>query len=157
MRTFRWRALSFGVAVMAAAACQPMPDSTPVEAADETRPARTFRDDVAFLERHMEIVTLGTADAGPRVAVAPRWQGRVMTSAADGESGIGYGWVNEALIETEVLQPHINAIGGEDRFWLGPEGGQFSIFFAGSDPVRSRSLADSTRHRHRALHGDDAR
>jgi hypothetical protein len=26
--------------------------------------------------------------------------------------------------------PHINVYGGEERFWLGPEGGQFSIFFA---------------------------
>ena len=24
----------------------------------------------------------------------------------------------------------MNAFGGEDRFWMGPEGGQFSIFFA---------------------------
>src|SRR6185436_14035285 len=27
-----------------------------------------------------------------------------------------------------------NAFGGEDRFWLGPEGGQFSLFFAKGDP-----------------------
>ena len=25
--------------------------------------------------------------------------------------------------------PHINVFGGEERFWIGPEGGQFSIFF----------------------------
>ena len=30
--------------------------------------------------------------------------------------------------------PHINVFGGEDRFWLGPEGGQFSIFFKKGDP-----------------------
>jgi hypothetical protein len=34
------------------------------------------------------------------------------------------------LIASGKLQPHINAFGGEDRFWMGPEGGQFSIFFA---------------------------
>jgi hypothetical protein len=28
----------------------------------------------------------------------------------------------------------MNAFGGEDRFWLGPEGGQFSIFFAKGAP-----------------------
>src|SRR5207249_86186 len=27
-------------------------------------------------------------------------------------------------------KPHINPFGGEDRFWIGPEGGQFSVFFA---------------------------
>src|ERR1019366_4062163 len=32
-------------------------------------------------------------------------------------------------IASGKLQPHMNAFGGEDRFWMGPEGGQFSIFF----------------------------
>ena len=32
------------------------------------------------------------------------------------------------------INPHINAYGGEDRFWMGPEGGQFSIFFKPGDP-----------------------
>ena len=82
----------------------------------------------------MEVVVLGEPDAAGRVVVSPRWQGRVMTSTADAASGVGYGWINESLIESGTLQPHINAIGGEDRFWLGPEGGQFSIFFARGDP-----------------------
>jgi hypothetical protein len=30
--------------------------------------------------------------------------------------------------------PHINVFGGEDRVWLGPEGGQFSVFFATGAP-----------------------
>jgi hypothetical protein len=34
------------------------------------------------------------------------------------------------LIASRQIQPHMNAFGGEDRFWMGPEGGQFSIFFA---------------------------
>ena len=34
------------------------------------------------------------------------------------------------IIASGKTQPHINVYGGEDRFWLGPEGGQFSIFFA---------------------------
>jgi hypothetical protein len=29
---------------------------------------------------------------------------------------------------------HINALGGEDRFWLGPEGGQYALFFKKGDP-----------------------
>ena len=77
---------------------------------------------------------LGDTPGGPRVAVAPAWQGRVMTSTADGAMGVGYGWLNEALIASGDVQPHINALGGEDRFWLGPEGGQFAIFFTAGDP-----------------------
>jgi hypothetical protein len=44
--------------------------------------------------------------------------------------GPSFGWINRELISSGTNQPHINAYGGEDRFWLGPEGGQFSIFFA---------------------------
>ena len=65
-----------------------------------------------------------------KVAVSPAWQGRVMTSTAGGDAGLSFGWINRELIESRKLQPHMNAFGGEDRFWMGPEGGQFSIFFA---------------------------
>ena len=98
-----------------------------------TPSGRTFQDDVAFLAEHTDLVVLGGAD-GPRVAVAPSWQGRVMTSTADGVSGAGYGWINDALVASGEIQPHINALGGEDRFWLGPEGGQYAIFFQAGDP-----------------------
>jgi hypothetical protein len=42
--------------------------------------------------------------------------------------------VNRELIASRKVEPHINVFGGEDRFWLGPEGGQFSIFFAPGVP-----------------------
>jgi hypothetical protein len=61
-------------------------------------------------------------------------QGRVMTSSVDGDDGMSFGWMNRELIQSGELQKHINAFGGEDRFWLGPEGGQFSIFFAPDAP-----------------------
>ena len=64
------------------------------------------------------------------MAVTAAWQGRVMTSTAGGDAGLSFGWINRELIASGKLQPHINVFGGEDRFWMGPEGGQFSIFFA---------------------------
>ena len=72
---------------------------------------------------------LGTENGGPRVAVVPAYQGRVMTSTAGGAAQPSYGWINYAHIESGQTTPHINVYGGEERFWLGPEGGQFSIFF----------------------------
>ena len=96
--------------------------------------AATFGDDVAFLKKHTEIVLLTSEDGHAKVAIAPAWQGRVMTSSANGESGCSFGWINRELIGSGKTQPHINARGGEDRFWLGPEGGQFSIFFAKDAP-----------------------
>ncbi|MEI6107317.1 MAG: DUF6786 family protein [Opitutae bacterium] len=92
--------------------------------------AGTFGDDVAFLQRYTDLVVLREPGEGAQVALAPAWQGRVMTSTAGGAAGASFGWINRELIAAGKLQPHINVFGGEDRFWLGPEGGQFSIFFA---------------------------
>lgn len=94
---------------------------------------RSFDGDVAFLRRHAPVVVLGAPGGGARLALVPRWQGRVMTSTAGGPAGASYGWSNDALIEDGRPQPHINALGGEDRLWLGPEGGQFSVFFKKGD------------------------
>ncbi|HWI59096.1 MAG TPA: DUF6786 family protein, partial [Bacillota bacterium] len=92
--------------------------------------AATFGDDAAFLKKHTEVIVLSDAKGLAKVALAPAWQGRVMTSTAKGDAGASFGWINRELIASGKLQPHINVFGGEDRFWLGPEGGQFSIFFA---------------------------
>jgi len=103
-------------------------------AVSPTAVAGTFRDDVAFLRTHTEIIVLSALQETAQVVLAPAWQGRVMTSTAQGDSGRGFGWINRELIASNKLQPHINVFGGEDRLWLGPEGGQFSIFFAKGAP-----------------------
>ena len=92
--------------------------------------AASFGDDTAFLKGHTELIVLSDKKGLAKVAVAPAWQGRVMTSTAGGEAGPSFGWINRELIASGKLLPHMNAFGGEDRFWMGPEGGQFSIFFA---------------------------
>ena len=93
-----------------------------------------FKDDLAFLKSHTKVVVLTGADGLAQVAVNPDLQGRVMTSTAAGPDGLSFGWINRELLASGVNNPHINAFGGEDRFWLGPEGGQFSIFFKKGDP-----------------------
>jgi len=94
----------------------------------------TFGDDLTFLKEFTKAFVLSDESGQKQVAVVPEYQGRVMTSTADGEGGISFGWVNRDLIASGEKQPHINVYGGEDRFWLGPEGGQFSIFFKKGDP-----------------------
>src|SRR5437773_989371 len=91
-----------------------------------------FGDDVEFLKSHTRVLLLGRGDA--QVAVCPAYQGRVMTSTASGPSGLSLGWIHREHIGAGQLVPHINVFGGEDRFWIGPEGGQFSIFFKKGDP-----------------------
>ncbi len=81
-----------------------------------------------FLKKHTTIIELRNANSA--IALAPSWQARVMTSTAEGDSGYSFGWINRNLIGTGKLVPHINPFGGEERLWLGPEGGQFSIFFS---------------------------
>jgi len=80
-----------------------------------------------FLKKHTGTIELKSGRSA--ITIVPQWQGRVMTSSADGESGYSFGWINHALISAGKIQPHINAFGGEERLWLGPEGGQYSIFF----------------------------
>lgn len=100
----------------------------------ETQAAAAFGDDLDFLRQHTDVVVLSDATGQAQAVVAPAWQGRVMTSTAAGGQGASFGWVNRELIASGKFQPHINVFGGEDRFWLGPEGGQFSIFFAQGVP-----------------------
>jgi hypothetical protein len=87
----------------------------------------TFGLDVAFLETHADVLLLRQGSAA--IVVVPQWQGRVMTSTADGDTGASNGWINYELIRTKRQEKHIHAFGGEERMWFGPEGGQFSPFF----------------------------
>ena len=95
-----------------------------------TTRAANFGDDAAFLKSHTDLIVLGDAAGKAKIAVAPAWQGRVMTSTAGSDAGQSFGWINRELIASGKIMPHMNAFGGEDRFWMGPEGGQFSIYFA---------------------------
>ncbi len=61
------------------------------------------------------------------VIVSPKYQAKVFTSTASGEKGLSFGWINYKAFGKE--DAHMNAYGGENRLWLGPEGGKFSLFF----------------------------
>ena len=97
--------------------------------------ASTYQEDVAFLKKHTEIIELASGSA--RIAIAPAWQGRVMTSTATGPDGVGFGWINPEVVaagikpeaDREGLARHIHVFGGEERLWFGPEGGPFALFF----------------------------
>ena len=95
---------------------------------------KTFGDETTFLKQHTSAVILTESNGKAKIAVSPKLQGRVLTSTAAGDTGLSFGWINRALISSGKTDLHINAYGGEDRFWLGPEGGQFSIFFKKDAP-----------------------
>jgi Family of unknown function (DUF6786) len=96
--------------------------------------AAGFDADIAFLRQHTQIVVLADPSGSAQVAVAPAYQGRVMTSTTGGGDAPSFGWIGRAAIASGKRQPHMNVFGGEDRFWLGPEGGQFALYFKPGDP-----------------------
>lgn len=90
----------------------------------------TFGFDLDFLKKyHKDLVVLGNDTAGAQIIILPAYQGRIMTSTAEGNAGASFGWLNHDLIASGKYAEHFSAFGGEERFWLGPEGGQFSIYF----------------------------
>jgi hypothetical protein len=96
----------------------------------------TFIQDILFLEKHTPVQVITDRESGAKVALAPAWQGRVMTSTT-GKKNASYGWINYKAVEAGIrpegertgLARHIHVFGGEERLWLGPEGGQFALFF----------------------------
>lgn len=88
----------------------------------------SFGYDVKFLEEYTDVVVLGSVDSNGKILVTPTMQGRVMTSSVSGDAGKSLGWVNHELIESGKILEQFTPYGGEDRFWVAPEGGQYSVF-----------------------------
>ena len=88
-----------------------------------------FDSDVAFLKKYSPVIELTDTKGKSKIAVMPGLQARVMTSTAGPPENLSYGWINRNLFASGDTSAHMNAFGGEERFWMGPEGGQFSIFF----------------------------
>ncbi|MEM1070851.1 MAG: DUF6786 family protein, partial [Planctomycetota bacterium] len=131
-RTFVARALQIGLATCLFTAFMGV-----AQGQDKSMSAKKFGDDLRLLTKHTDAIVLRQGDAA--IVVIPQYQGRVMTSTARGDEGLSSGWINDGLVKQGVvsdeqakgtLDEHMYAFGGEERFWMGPEGGQYSIFFA---------------------------
>jgi len=126
---------SLAVAVLLLGACAdavppPVPPVPP--ALPGARPDRAIDDDLSFLRAHGPVDVL-TSPGGGVVVVSAAWQGRVMTSAVE-PHGASLGFVHRAFIEAGKIGTPFDNYGGEDRFWLGPEGGQHGLYFAPGAP-----------------------
>lgn len=89
----------------------------------------SFAYDANFLKTHDDSLVVLSNDGGKaQVIVSPKYQAKVFTSTAEGDAGQSFGWVNYKAF-SGTPDAHMNAYGGENRFWLGPEGGKFSLFF----------------------------
>lgn len=102
--------------------------------ADTTAAKGTYNYDAAFLKKHTQhVVELQDKEGNSKVLLSADYQGRVMTSTAGGDIGNSFGWMNYELISSGEKKKQFNPVGGEERFWMGPEGGQYSIYFIKGD------------------------
>lgn len=124
---------AIGICLVAASMLNSCSNNQSSQTTDSTvtdTPIGTFGHDLTFLKTHQDVLLLKAPDNDlAQVAVIGAYQGRVMTSTANGTPGNSYGWINYKLIASNKFEPHMNAYGGEDRIWLSPEGGQFSVYF----------------------------
>lgn len=86
-------------------------------------------DSAFFSKNNIKTIELKDDEGKARIMIIPDYQGRVMTSTANGTNGKSFGWINYKLIESGVINSQFNPFGGEERLWFGPEGGPFSIYF----------------------------
>jgi len=107
-----------------------VPSVPPAELAMTRGPL--YAEDLNFLLQYGPVIQLESAEQGV-VAVSAKYQGRVMTSAVS-QSGTSLGYLNRKFIPASNTGTPFDNYGGEDRFWLGPEGGQFGLYFAKGKP-----------------------
>jgi hypothetical protein len=94
---------------------------------------RSFGYDLQFLHQYDSVILLTGQDSSVQVIVSARYQGKVFTSTAEGMQGKSFGWIHYSAFDA-AIDPHMNAYGGENRLWLGPEGGHYSLFFPPGSP-----------------------
>jgi hypothetical protein len=108
--------------------------AAPAAAAPAPSPAaRKFDEDVAFLTQHGAALKVLESKTGGRIAISGKYQARVMTSAVEPQ-GASLGFVNRSFVEAGKSGTAFDNYGGEDRFWLGPEGGQYALYFPAGKP-----------------------
>jgi hypothetical protein len=88
----------------------------------------SFGYDLQFLQARDSVIVLKNRSGEGLVVVSAKYQGKVFTSTASGSEGTSFGWLNYKAFDAPK-DPHMNAYGGENRLWLGPEGGKYSIYF----------------------------
>jgi len=88
--------------------------------------ATRFSEDVALVGDGVVL----SGETG-KVLVSPRLQGTVLVSTVDGES---LGWINR-----EAIASGKGGVGGADRFWFGPDGSQYTVFFEPGAPLEEKN------------------
>jgi len=112
-----------------AGACnnQPAQEQTKASTPEKYDPG-TFEYDINFLRGHDSVIVLQSDQGKAKVVISAKYQAKVFTSTADGDKGQSFGWIHYKAFSGPE-DPHMNGYGGENRIWLGPEGGKYSLYF----------------------------
>ena len=90
----------------------------------------TFGYDLNYLmQKDGELIVLSGDEGRSQLIVSAKYQAKAFTSTADGLDGVSMGFVNYKFFDAGQVDEHMNGFGGENRFWLGPEGGKYSVYF----------------------------
>ncbi|WP_298537518.1 DUF6786 family protein [uncultured Algibacter sp.] len=93
-----------------------------------------YETDFELFASKTRIIELVSSDGKGRIAIAPEIQGKIIGSSYHGLKGKNNGWINKFAFNNGSI--NFEAIGGEDRIWLGPLGGQHSFYFQQLKPLR---------------------
>ena len=109
--------------------------ASPATGPEPAEPTATaFARDLAFLREHdPDLVVLRSG--GAALAASARYQGKVFTSTTG--RGESQGFIAYDAFAVDPPADHINSYGGEQRLWVGPEGGPLSVFFPPGVPFES--------------------
>lgn len=122
-----WSLSLLGVVLIGACNNQPAQEQTEKAAAEKYDPG-TFGYDLDFLRGHDSVIILQSDQGKAQIIVSAKYQAKVFTSTADGSKGQSFGWIHYKAFSGPE-DPHMNGYGGENRIWLGPEGGKYSLYF----------------------------
>ena len=89
----------------------------------------TFGYDLNYISRKDNPIVLSSDDEKARIIVSAKYQAKVFTSTVNGLAGTSLGYVGYKALDAETFDEHMNGYGGENRFWIGPEGGRYSVYF----------------------------
>ncbi|MEC9031384.1 MAG: DUF6786 family protein [Planctomycetota bacterium] len=79
-----------------------------------------------LLDSNADTIVL-KGETGSKLLVSPRLQGRIMTAKVGSVESTGL--VPQKTISEGEIHEHFNNFGGIDRFWIGPEAGQYGVYF----------------------------
>lgn len=92
---------------------------------------KSYQERLNIIKKKTKIIELVSNDGKGRIAIAPEIQGKVLQSTHNGLNGATNGWLNLEAFQTNDL----SNIGGEERLWFGPLGGQHSFYYQHIKPL----------------------